>query len=600
MPTITYPLDITGVSPLNLVTDEQHAVTEANFWNYNFIVPHCAPFFITNLKVRHYNLTEVVELVEGIDYFPTLQYIGATRSIGRVLYGAITLNRTITSGIVSIDYQTLGGEWIANRDIVLRNLAEIVYNPRLTVWETVTDKQAVFPPMDHPQDLDTLYGLKELIDSILGIGNVIIENRNQLGIVKHLTNHDNPHRVTKDQLGIPRIGNWGMATEEQIDEHIDTESLINPSTLHYALSKYQSDLADIVDGYRQLRINLDNHMGDLDAHGIPTIKSDISEIETQINTLNDHITNYDNPHQVTKATIGLDLVENIPLASDDEVRNRDKVEKHITLSQLIDLMESWGGTTPTTEYSISTSTNIVNEADTIYCTVVAPNSSDGTVLYWSIGHISTTDDDFSSSSGSMVVISGQAVFSVQVAIDPINENDEYFTIKLRKDSDVGQIVASTGTIKVINTNSNATYQLYPLRKEIDRGTIVPVTISTTDVPNGYIHYWTIEHLDTSPNDFITNNGVVQIVNNLAVFNIEVKPNSTAWSRQQFRLQLRLGSVTGAIVATSDAMYLKESFEFDTFLMRSTHLSCQPKNVLNSLSLKILVWRMTTSQREIRW
>lgn len=207
MPTITYPLDITGVSPLNLVTDEQHAVTEANFWNYNFIVPHCAPFFITNLKVRHYNLTEVVELVEGIDYFPTLQYIGATRSIGRVLYGAITLNRTITSGIVSIDYQTLGGEWIANRDIVLRNLAEIVYNPRLTVWETVTDKQAVFPPMDHEQDLDTLYGLKELIDSILGIGNVIVENRDQLGIVKHLTNYDNPHKVSKEQLGIPRIGN---------------------------------------------------------------------------------------------------------------------------------------------------------------------------------------------------------------------------------------------------------------------------------------------------------------------------------------------------------------------------------------------------------
>ncbi len=583
MPTITYPLDITGVSPLNLVTDEQHAVTEANFWNYNFIVPHCAPFFITNLKVRHYNLTEVVELVEGIDYFPTLQYIGATRSIGRVLYGAITLNRTITSGIVSIDYQTLGGEWIANRDIVLRNLAEIVYNPRLTVWETVTDKQAVFPPMDHEQDLDTLYGLKELIDSILGVGNVIVENRDQLGIVKHLTNYDNPHKVSKEQLGIPRIGNWGMATNEQIDEHIDTESLINPSTLHYALSSYRSGINDINERLNLLTTQLNNHTLDSDAHGLAIVRQSIVETQGELQafklaisqtlytlsqSINSHISDIENPHDVTKAQIGLNLVENIALASDDEVSNRERINKHVTLKQLIALLESWGGFAPTTDYAITATTTIAYEGDSVYCSVLAPNSPDGEVVYWFIGHITTNDADFVGVSGSATIINGQAAVEVIPLIDPNNESDEYFTVKLRKDSPTGDVVATTSTIRLSNTSSTATYQVVPFTTLIGRGESTPVSITTTEIPNGTLIYWTIEHLSTLSSDFVRNTGVVQIVSNSAGFTLETVASTVSRLRESFRIQLRLGSISGTILATSDVLSLKETVTW--FTLRSGH------------------------------
>ena len=658
MSTITYPLDITGVSPLNLVTDEQHAVTEANFWNYNFIVPHCAPFFITNLKVRHYNLTEVVELKEGIDYFTTLQYIGATRSIGRVLYGAITLNRTITSGIISIDYQTLGGEWVANRDIVLRNLAEIVYNPRLTVWETVTDKQAVFPPMDHEQDLDTLYGLKELIDSILGIGNVIVENRDQLGIVKHLTNYDNPHRVTKDQLGIPRIGNWGMATLEQIDEHIDTESLINPSTLHYALAQYRSGIDDINQRLNLLKSQIDNHILNNDAHGLAIVRESIIALNDELQafkiainqtlyalsqSVTSHINDVDNPHTVTKAQVGLNLVENIGLASDDEVSNRERIDKHITLKQLIALLESWGGFAPTTDYSITATNTVVYEGDNVYCNVLAPNSPDGETVYWFIGHITTNDADFVEVNGSRTIINGQAAIEVSPLIDPDNERDEYFTVKLRKDSPTGDVVASTTSIRLSNTSSTATYLVNVFNTKITRGESTPVNITTTEIPNGTLIYWTIEHLSTVNSDFVKNTGVVQIVDNSAGFTLQTISSTTTRMRESFRIQLRLGSISGTILASSEVLTLKETVtwftlfsgygvaditipitveglmirgykdslprrklgkvtltqEYDLFLARSNNIPNNPNVALRPMSYQVLMWRDSLPSRVIR-
>ena len=581
MSSITYPLDITGVSPLNFIEDEQHAVTEANYWDYNFIIPKASPFFITNLVVRHYNLLEVRELKEGIDYFTTLQYIGATRSLGKMVYGGITLNRTITSGIVSIDYQTLGGPWIADRNYVLNRLAEITYNPRITVWETLTNVQEVFPPMDHEQDLDSLYGTKELIDAILAIGNLIIQNRDQLGIVKHLTDKNNPHGVNLKQLGIPRIGNWGMATHEEIDEHTVTNSLINPATLHYALGSYRSDIQALKDALEQYRVNLQNHINNNDAHGLATVRENHNALVDRVNDVtnaivnslnlltqntNAHINDKNNPHGVTKADIELNLVENIATASDDEVSNRDRVNKHVTLRQLIGLLESWGGFAPTTDYSISSTSNVIYEGDVVYCSVLAPNSPDGEMVYWFIGHITTTDADFVHTTGAVPIINGQAAFGVELLIDPNTEIDEYFTVKLRRDNPNGEVVASTNSIRIINTNSTATYELYPLRSIIDRGSSIPVTVVTTDIPNGTPLYWTIEHLSTQSDDFVKNNGVIQINNNAAAFNLEIKPTNLTKLRTQFRIQLRLGSISGNVVGISSVISLKETVTI--FTLRS--------------------------------
>jgi hypothetical protein len=47
-----------------------------------------------------------------------------------------------------------------------------------------------------------------------------------------------------------------------------------------------------------------------------------------------HIQNYNNPHRVTLAQLDLDLVANLPFASDIEVMNKQPVFKYISLNQL--------------------------------------------------------------------------------------------------------------------------------------------------------------------------------------------------------------------------------------------------------------------------
>lgn len=53
-----------------------------------------------------------------------------------------------------------------------------------------------------------------------------------------------------------------------------------------------------------------------------------------------HLLNQDNPHETDKEQVGLGNVENLPMATDEEVRNHAPVEKYITLRQALILFES--------------------------------------------------------------------------------------------------------------------------------------------------------------------------------------------------------------------------------------------------------------------
>lgn len=186
MSEITYPFDPTGLAESNKVTGEQHPVTEVNHRDFYFIIPEFAPFFSGGLVVKHQVSGNTRLLTEGVDYYPALPYMAATRSIGIPLYGAISLNSNINAGIVSIDYQTLGGPWTANRQLVIERIAEKNYNPRLTLWDIVTNIPEIFPPINHPVDVEMIYGQQDLINAINNVADAIA-NRDRSGLINQLT-----------------------------------------------------------------------------------------------------------------------------------------------------------------------------------------------------------------------------------------------------------------------------------------------------------------------------------------------------------------------------------------------------------------------------
>lgn len=160
---VTYPLDIEGNSPSNLVT-EIHTVTQLNLAMYRIIVPVHAPFYLTNFSLIHIGTGGAeTPLTEGVDYAFCLPFEAASRSLQRLLYGGIAIINPNLSGTYRTTYQCLGDKWSANRDYVLQALAASTYNPRRVYWDQVTNVQDLFPPIRHTDDMESMAGFDDLV-----------------------------------------------------------------------------------------------------------------------------------------------------------------------------------------------------------------------------------------------------------------------------------------------------------------------------------------------------------------------------------------------------------------------------------------------------
>lgn len=175
---ITYPYDDSGVKAENLVKGELHSVNESHFRDYFFLVPNFAPFYVDNFKASIAVNGETRALVEDVDYSFALSYVTGTRTTGKQLYGAITLHNLRLNGIITIEYQTIGGKHMADRLQVLTTLADKAYNPRTTIWELVTDVPDALPPTPHYQDYDTFFGQDKVVDGLHGIVEAIANSSN--------------------------------------------------------------------------------------------------------------------------------------------------------------------------------------------------------------------------------------------------------------------------------------------------------------------------------------------------------------------------------------------------------------------------------------
>lgn len=213
MATVSYPLDLDGNAPSNLVQRELQVLIAQNDTPYRFFVPTFAPLYLTNLKIEGTSQTgTIVELKDGIDFYCSLIYKGATASTGKPVYGGITVVNREINGPFYVTYQTLGGKYAANRQFVVDTIAENNFNPRKIAWDQVTNIQETFPPSPHPQDLDTFTGLIDLIGAVGGVRDAILQTPGPDSIIwKHILDFNDPHQTLKL---IPSEGDF--ATKEDV------------------------------------------------------------------------------------------------------------------------------------------------------------------------------------------------------------------------------------------------------------------------------------------------------------------------------------------------------------------------------------------------
>ena len=283
---VQYPLDYTGQALTNYITGEQQILTAVNHRNYHFIVPKFAPFFVNNFRIFLNNNGQMRALEEGKDYLFSLPFIGASRGCATPVYGAISFNNLQLAGVIVLSYQTLGGDWVLDTEAALEVAANAVYNPRVTSWEVITNAPTTFPPVPHAWDLIDMVGEKELVDQLQKIEQAILSTATQAYSL-HLNRLDNPHKVTKEHVGLGNVPNYLPATMVEMDAGKVSNRFVTPA-------------------------------------GLGALK----------NNINQHKNDSANPHKVTKEHVGLGYVQNWPLATPTETIQGTATDRYVGLHGL--------------------------------------------------------------------------------------------------------------------------------------------------------------------------------------------------------------------------------------------------------------------------
>lgn len=224
-------------------------------------------------------------------------------------------------------------------------------------------------------------------------------------LFEHINNKFNPHEVTKEQVGLGNVDNTA-----DMDKPVSRPQ-----------KEYIDALENRVKGwFKQLNVWINNHVAEVnkkfqDVWAAINKKLDKEDYENDKDNFNAHICNYDNPHRVTAAQVGL------PTAASDIEKLKQKAQELQGL--LINKQDK------TSEELVTDNKRIVDAINEIYGIVVEHNNH---VRSNSINQIEVTSE--------IPTTFEDGTLWIRI---PRNEED-YITIKI-------EAVPVDSTIRMINS-----------------------------------------------------------------------------------------------------------------------------------------------------
>lgn len=278
-PVMSYPLDLTGRSPDNLVLGETHGPCYPG--NRVFVLSY-GPFYAKSLVVRKKATGEI--LVPNVDYKAVHTFIEPTLRTGYLVCSIIQIEATAYGIELECDYQVLGGDYSLSTS-ALENLVDDLNNDdRAVRWGEIIGKPEAYPPTPHLHDIYDTFGWQYVVAALEAIRQALLMgsagnnddlyayvdlkhsqamsavNDVQTNLNAHINDFNNPHHLTKAQIGLSLVGNYPLATPEIARLNLSNNTLLSPY-----LAKFANEY---------------------------------------------HTLDFDNPHQVTKDQTGLGNVDN--------------------------------------------------------------------------------------------------------------------------------------------------------------------------------------------------------------------------------------------------------------------------------------------------
>lgn len=353
VPLIKYPLDLTGAATSNLITGETHDLS--NLSQKAFVLNY-GPFYTRNLVVR--NLANGAILNKS-QYVATQLFVDMTLRTGLDICSVIVItDTTLPSNLqVSVDAQMLGGEYSASVDALQQLIDALDLGNQPVKWVDVLGRPVQFPPAPHLHDLGDVYGFEYLVAALERIVQAIyvgdeaqlaaiyqyIDHEiatvqaesaaNAANLTAHLVDYTNPHRVSKAQVGLGNVDNFATATNLQAVSGVATTLFMTPAntaavtapiiadlvahrtdtTNPHNVTKAQVGLGNVPN--YPLAVTLQAQTGTDNATFMSPALTAAAIVTQALTPLNAHATNTGNPHQVTKTQVGLGGVDNFATAS---------------------------------------------------------------------------------------------------------------------------------------------------------------------------------------------------------------------------------------------------------------------------------------------
>lgn len=152
----------------------------------------------------------------------------------------------------------------------------------------------------------------------VGLGNVAnVEQASKVDFQNHLNNRNNPHGVTKTQVGLGNVTNVEQASKQEFNAH--TTNRNNP----HNVTKSQVGLANVTNVEQASKTDFDAHARDTTKH-ITQQERTSWDSKADGRVLTDHTGNRNNPHGVTKTQVGLGNVANVEQASKSEFNSHSQ------------------------------------------------------------------------------------------------------------------------------------------------------------------------------------------------------------------------------------------------------------------------------------
>lgn len=234
-------------------------------------------------------------------------------------------------------------------------------------------------------------------------------------------------------------------------------------------------------------------------------------------------------------------------------------------------------------YTLSLSSQNIDEGGSITATVTTTNVPNGTTLVWDTGG----NQDLAINTGTVTINNNIGSFTINAIEDNTTEGSESFILTIRDNT---KILASSSPITINDTSTTPipippTYSIVSAENNIDEGNTLTFSITTTNVPDNTILYWTVSDITQFP----VGSGPVVIINGSASFNVTPILDNTTEGTTNFTASLRTDSISGPIVATSDNILINDTSRTKSYLVLTNNSNNDSSDIYpgNTITYTIL-------------